>query len=217
VTLCPGGSKGISQRFCVPAHWRLPCNRPGNLSRSWAGKLQQSFRSQLPCCRPLRGLLYALVRFADCISVYASNVEQELNFRIILESPPAGVDYGLQKGGGRDYEVVQKQRSKTGDLLFEFSARVKEGKDGEPVLLGPFVHGPPHERFTYLDIGKYAGQTDCPWSRRLKIPFRGITWDLAKKASRGAHLLETRVPGKAKDGSPSCATVKPFAGWKVTK
>ena len=145
------------------------------------------------------------------------DMEQELNFRIILESPPAGVDFGLQKGGGNDYEVVQKQRSKTGDLLFEFSARVKEGKDGEPVLLGPFTHGPPHERFAYLDIGTYAGQTDTPWSRRLKIPFRGITWDLVNKASRGANLLETRVPGTAKDGSPTCATVKPFAGWKVTK
>jgi len=144
------------------------------------------------------------------------DMEQELNFRIILESPPPGVDYGLQKGGGSNYEVVQKQRSKTGDLHFEFSARVKEGKDGEPVLLGPFVHGPPNERFAYLDIGTYAGQTDTHWSRRLKIPFRGITWDVVKKASRGG-LLETRVPGTGKDGSPSCATVKPFAGWKVIK
>jgi hypothetical protein len=144
-------------------------------------------------------------------------MEQELNFRIILESPPAGVDYGLQKGGGREYEVVQKQRSKSGDLLFEFSARVKEGKDGEPVLLGPFVNGPPQERFAYLDIGTYAGQVDTPYGRRLKIPFRGITWDLVNTASRGTHVLEARVPGTAKDGTPSCATVKPFAGWRVSQ
>jgi hypothetical protein len=89
-------------------------------------------------------------------------MDQELNFRIVLESPPPGVDYGLQKGGGNDFEVTQKQRSKTGDLQFEFSARVKEGKDGAPVFLGPFVQGPPH-------------------------------------------------------GSPSCATVKPFPGWKVKR
>jgi uncharacterized protein DUF5990 len=144
-------------------------------------------------------------------------VDQELTFRIVLESPPAGVDYGLQKGGGNDYEVMQKQRSKTGDLRFEFNARVKEGKDGQPVLLGPFVHGPPQERFVYLDIGTYAGQTDTPWSRRLKIPLRGITWDMVKQASRGANLLETHVAGTGKDGSPSCATVKPFDGWKVKR
>lgn len=144
-------------------------------------------------------------------------MNEELNFRIILESPPPGVDYGLQKGGGSDYEVTQKQRSKSGDLQFEFSARVKEGKDGEPVLLGPFVHGPPQERFVYLDIGTYAGQTNTQWSRRLKIPLRDITWDSVKQASRAGHCLEARVPGTAKDGSPSCATVKPFSGWKVKR
>ena len=142
-------------------------------------------------------------------------MEQELNFRIILESPPAGIDFGLQKGGGNDFEVVQKQRSKTGDLRFEFSARVKEGKDGAPVLLGPFVHGPPQQRFAYVGIGKFAGQTDTHFSRRLKIPFRDITWDVVKKASRG--VLETRIPGTGKDGTPTCATVKPFGGWTVTK
>jgi hypothetical protein len=144
-------------------------------------------------------------------------MDQEVNFCVILESPPPGVDYGLQKGGGSDYEVTQKQRSKTGDLRFEFDARVKEGKDGQPVFLGPFVQGPPHERFVYLDIGTYAGQSDTPWGRRLKIPLRGITWNEVKQASRGTDLLETRVPGTAKDGSPTCATVKPFAGWKVTR
>jgi hypothetical protein len=142
-------------------------------------------------------------------------MEEELTFRIILEDPPPGIDYGLQKGAGNDYEVVQKQRSKTGDLKFEFSARVKEGKDGQPVLLGPFTHGPTDGRFTYLDIGTYAGQTNTQWSRRLKIPFRDITWDVVKKAANGKRVLETRVPGTAKDGSPTCATVKPFAGWKV--
>ena len=187
----------------LPADGRRPARRAEHSSSHKKAQKEQKDHLSLLCFFVARNIL--------------ANVEQELNFRIILESPPAGVDFGLQKGGGRDYEVVQKQRSKTGDLHFEFSARVKEGKDGEPVLLGPFVHGPPHERFAYIDIGTYAGQTDCLWSRRLKIPFRGITWDLVKKASRREYLLETRVPGTAKDGSPTCATVKPFAGWKVAK
>ena len=144
-------------------------------------------------------------------------MDQELNFRIVLESPPPGVDYGLQKGGGSNYEVTQTQRSKTGDLQFEFSARVKEGKDGQPSFLGPFVQGTPQERFVYLDIGTYAGQTDTQWSRRLKIPLRGITWDVVKQVSRGTNVLEASVPGTGKDGSPTCATVKPFSGWKVKR
>lgn len=144
-------------------------------------------------------------------------MDQKLNLRIILESPPPGVDYGLQQGGGANYEVTQKQRSKTGDLRFEFDARVREGKDGSPVLLGPFVHGPPQERFVYLDIGTYAGQTGTQWSGRLKIPLRGIDWDMVKQATRPSYVLETRVPGTGKDGRPTCATVKPFAGWKVNR
>lgn len=144
-------------------------------------------------------------------------MEQELNFRIILESPPSGIDYGLQKGGGNDYEVVQKQRSKSHNLHFEFNARVKEGKDGQPVLLGPFTQGPPQQRFAYLDIGTYAGQADSPYGGRLKIPFRDLTWDVVKKASSGKAVLETRVPGTAKNGGPTYATVKPFAGWTISK
>jgi hypothetical protein len=144
-------------------------------------------------------------------------MEQELTFRIILESPPPGVDFGLQKGHGTDYQVEQKQRSKKGDLRFEFGVRIKEGKDGSPNLPGPYIQGPAHERFVYLDIGTYAGQTDTPWGRRLKVSFRDITWDLVNKATRAKKALETHVPGTGKDGGPNCATVKPFAGWKLSK
>lgn len=144
-------------------------------------------------------------------------MEQELTFRIILGSPPPGIDFGLQKGRGNEFEIVQKQRSQKGDLKFEFDARVKEGKDGSPTLLGPFVQGPPQERFVYVNIGTYAGQADTPWSRRLKVPFREITWDVVNKATREKKVLEAHVRGTAQDGSPTCATVKPFTGWKLSK
>jgi hypothetical protein len=139
-------------------------------------------------------------------------MEQELALLIVLENPPAGVDFGLQKGSGNNYETIQTQRSSKGDLSFTLSVRVGEGKDGQPNFLGPFAQGPPQQRFVYLDIGKCAGQLDTQWSRRLKIPLYGITWELIKKGKP----LEARVPGTAKDGGPNCATVKPFAGWKVS-
>jgi hypothetical protein len=142
-------------------------------------------------------------------------MERELNLRIIVERPPAGVLYGLQKGGGSNYETVQLVTSKTDDLRFEFSVRVQEGKDGQPNFLGPFSQGPTHARFVYLDIGRCAGQTNTPWTRRLKVPLSGITWDLIEQASKSSvSALETRVAGTGKDGGPSCATVKPFSGWK---
>ena len=137
--------------------------------------------------------------------------ERELPLRIILVDPPGGVDFALQKGGGHDYEAVQTQRSSKGDLHFDFTVRVRPGKDGGPNFLGPFVHGPTGERFIYIDIGTMAGQMGSCWERRLKVPLRGITWEMIEQ-TRG---LVTKVAGKGKDGSPACATVKPFNGWQV--
>jgi hypothetical protein len=141
-----------------------------------------------------------------------SGVERELTLRIVLEKPPKGVDFGLQKGRGSIYETVQKQRSKGGDLQFEFTVRAGDGKnDAQPSLLGPFVQGPTGERFVYIDIGTLAGQADSCWTRRLKVPLSGITM----KMIRAGGVLQTHVPGTGRDGGPSCATVKEFTGWKA--
>ena len=144
-------------------------------------------------------------------------MECELTLRIILQAPPAGVDFGLQEGRGNNYKTVQTQRSKSGDLTFTFTVRAKQRPDGAPTFLGPFTQGPPDERFVYIDIGTLAGQTDTPWNRRLKIPLRGISWELVEQASASSQILETRVPGTGRDGGPSCATVKPFKGWTLPR
>lgn len=143
-------------------------------------------------------------------------MERELTLRIILEAPPAGVDFGLQEGRGNDFKTVQTQRSKSGDLTFTFTVRAKQDTNRAPTFLGPLTQGPPHERFVYIDVGTFAGQTDTPWSRRLKIPLRGITWEIVEQALASSQILETRVPGTGRDGGPSCATVKPFKGWTLS-
>jgi hypothetical protein len=143
-------------------------------------------------------------------------METELTFRIVLEKPPAGVDFGLQKGSGRDYETIQKQRSTGKDLRFDVNVRIKNSADSNPVFLGPFVQGTPRDRFIYIDIGTYAGQSDSKWSRKLKIPLSGITLETLQKLKANAPgVLEARVQGTGKDGGPTCATVKPFNGWKL--
>ena len=142
----------------------------------------------------------------------------ELILRIVVEKPPAGVFFGLQKGRGSNYETVQTVESGTNDLQFEFTLRVEQGKDGNPNFLGPFVQGPPHERFVYLDIGTYAGQTSTLWSRRLKIPLRGVAWKLIEQAAKSSSArLETYVAGTGKDGGPTCGTVRPFNGWHLNR
>ncbi len=139
---------------------------------------------------------------------------RELMLRIIVEQPPPGVDYALQKGSGSLYERVQKQRSEGSDLAFEFTPIIRDGvSDGMAALGGPFVQGPPRLRFVYIDIGACAGQADSCWSRRLKIPLAG----LSMKMLAAGGVFEARVPGTGRDGGPSCATVKDFEGWKPVK
>jgi len=143
---------------------------------------------------------------------------RELTLRLILEKPTSGVDFALQKGRGGAYETALKQRSDGNDLQFEFSINVKTGKDGSPDFSGPFVQGPSGERFFYIDIGTYAGQENTCWSRRLKVPLSGISWDLIN----ANKILVAQIPGTGKDGGPSCAyewrrRVSSSWGWQAVR
>lgn len=146
-------------------------------------------------------------------------MQAELRLTIILESPPAGVDFGLQQGKGNDYQTIQKQRSKGGDLRFDCTVTAKDNReDGLPNFLGPLTQGPPAERFIYIGVGKHAGQAGSVWERRIKVPLPGITWKMIEQVAADAKLtLEARLPGTAKDGGPSCATLRPMGGWKVAR
>lgn len=145
-------------------------------------------------------------------------MNQELSIRIILESPPPGVDFGIQKGSGNNYETILKQRSGKEDLCFEFKIVVKEKEPASYNFSGPYVHGPSNERFIYVDIGTAAGQFDSIWTRRLKVPLRDISPETIQQMLTDSSLvLETKVPGTGRDGGPNCATVKPFPGWHVMK
>jgi hypothetical protein len=141
-------------------------------------------------------------------------MNDELRLRIVLDGPPAGIDYALQSGSGNNYDSVQKQISGGENLIFNLPVKLKTDKDGQPDFAGPFVQGGKGERFIYIDIGTYAGNANSIWGRRLKIPLRDISSDIISKVVAGnVMVLETHVPGTDRNGGPSCATVKPFAGW----
>lgn len=142
----------------------------------------------------------------------------QLRLRLILERPPAGVDFGLQEGKGNNYRTVQKQRSDGGDLIFDCAVEVGQRSDGQPNFLGPVTQGPPAARFIYIDIGKAAGQTNSAWQRRIKAPLGGIHWEMIQEAAADARkVIEARFPGTGRDGGPSCATLHPLGGWKTTR
>lgn len=146
------------------------------------------------------------------------NVQPELTLRVVLHKPPAGVDYAVQVGRGAVYETTGRRRSTGEDLSFEFAVRLGSSRPAAPDFRGHVVQGPRGQRFVYIDIGTFAGQADSCWSRRLKVPLTGVTWTMVDTALASAEMvLETLVPGSGRDGSPSCATVKPFDGWKLTR
>jgi Family of unknown function (DUF5990) len=141
--------------------------------------------------------------------------ESEVRLRLVLAAPPPGVDFGVQEGQGSGYTTIHRQRSDGADLTFEFTMTVRDNRDdGLPNFTGPLAQGPATGRFIYIDIGKYAGQPDSCWERRLKVPLSGISWDMIEQAA-GKKVLEARLPGTGRDGGPSCATVKPTEGWRL--
>ena len=137
----------------------------------------------------------------------------------MLVDPPAGIDYGVQKGSGANYETLFVQQRGSGDVAFEFPMAVRDNRAGNlPNFLGPFAQGPAAARFVYIDVGTCAGQKGTSWSRRMKVPLDGITWTLVKKAiDKREYALQARIPGTAKDGGPNCATVTLLGDWELVK
>jgi hypothetical protein len=87
-----------------------------------------------------------------------------------------------------------------------------------PDFRGRVVQAPRGQRFVSIGIGSFAGQADSCWSRRLKVPLTGVACTMVDGAFADAEMVVgTRGRGSGRDGSPSCATVKPFDGWKLTR
>jgi len=143
-------------------------------------------------------------------------MSKEISLKIVLQDPVDGVMYGLQKGKGSKYEVVQAQLGKGQNLTFDFSIPVKQAGGSGITVGGPFVQGPPGSRFIYISIGSYAGQVGAPWSGRLKIPLHEASFQ-ATSSNSGERCWSCTVPGSTEDGKPVFATVKPFGGWHPCK
>lgn len=130
-----------------------------------------------------------------------------ITLRLTIADPVPGVRYSLQK----DDAPFEPTTATEASLSFEVPVRLSE--DGR--FLGPFVRREgPARRFVYIRIGQSAGDHGSPWSRRAKIDIHDIPADLLAKAREGA-VLEAVLPGRVKDGSPTCATVRPTRGWRV--
>jgi hypothetical protein len=140
-------------------------------------------------------------------------MDQEVSLRIVVVNPPVGARFAVQRG--KD-ELLKPCGDKDGELIFEFPIRVRDdGAEGSPNFLGPFAQGPRDARFVYINSGMMAGSPASPWTRRAKIPLRGITWATIEKAKPGS-FIEAKIAGTGRDGGPACATVPLLdRGWKL--
>jgi len=136
--------------------------------------------------------------------------QPELRLRITVIEPPAGVAFGMQLGRSELAEEVGKRADA---LVFEFPVSVADAKSDPPRLVGPFTQGPPTGRFVYINVGTYAGQ-HSPWSRRIKVPLYSMSPALVAAAlAAPGSVLETRIRGTGRDGTPACATVPLLTPW----
>jgi hypothetical protein len=137
--------------------------------------------------------------------------EALVTIRIRLVAPPAGVMFSLQEG---DVTPVGAVWSTGADLVFDAPVRVAEGPKGLR-FLGTHVRAEGQRRFIYYRSGLSAGQHDTAWDRRGKVFLTDIPEPLVREAITAGRPLEAAFAGTAKDGGPSCATVRPLSGWAL--
>ncbi|MCC4293236.1 MAG: DUF5990 family protein [Pseudomonadota bacterium] len=128
-----------------------------------------------------------------------------ITLRLTTADPVPGVAYSLQ-----DKANTPVKPRIAGDGPISFDVPVTLSDDGR--LTGPFVRREgPLRRFIYIAIGTSAGQHG-EWSRRAKIDVHDIPAALLAQA-RAGQTLEVILPGRARDGGPACATVRPLQPW----
>jgi hypothetical protein len=125
----------------------------------------------------------------------------------MIADPVPGVRYSLQKDDAPFEPVI------AADAPLSFDVPVRLSDDDR--FLGPFVRREgPARRFIYIRIGQLAGDPASCWTRRAKIDIHDIAPDLLREA-RAGRALEIVTPGRAPDGGPACATVRPVHGWRA--
>jgi hypothetical protein len=139
--------------------------------------------------------------------------QPELRLRITVVTPPAGVAFRMQRGR---FELADAVSASADELVFEFPVTVADAACTPPRFTGPLTQGPADGRFVYINVGTSAGQHESPWTRRIKVPLYSIAPELVAAAlSTSGAVLETKINGIGRDGTPACATVRLLEPWAL--
>ena len=133
---------------------------------------------------------------------------ETLTLRLIIADPVPRLHYSLQDAANAPVDIRIAS-----DAPLSFDVPVTLRPDGK--LGGAFVRREgPVRRFVNIAIAGQAGQTDAigrAISRRAKIDVHDIPADLLRPGT----VLEATLPGRGRDGTPSCATVPPISPWRA--
>lgn len=134
-----------------------------------------------------------------------------IRLRLICQHPPP-----TEMGGQRAEFGLQDKKQKVysglvlpdGSLQFDLTVQVK-AQGGQSDFAGPWVQGPPDQRFIYLSYRLAAANS--PWIKRIKIPLSAIGWATIQSVA-GSDVLQVKVDGRA------AATVRLMTeDWKAVK
>lgn len=132
---------------------------------------------------------------------------QTITLRLTIQDPIPGLAYNLQD---RANAPVDARLSGEAPLSFDVPVTLND----DDRLSGGFVRREgPTRRFVYIAVASHPGDASA-WSRRAKIDVHDIPADLLTQARQG-RVLEARLPGRARDGGPVCATVRPLEPWRA--
>jgi hypothetical protein len=134
----------------------------------------------------------------------------ELPLRIVVAEPIPGVGLALLRGASRKATLVRPIFRSVEALVFDLDITVAGSQaGGQPRFLGPYVQGPPAERFVYVCVWQEEGDP----VGRMKVPLRDLGWPLIEALPTGGRV-EGRVPGRNAKGGPALATVAILPpGW----
>lgn len=128
---------------------------------------------------------------------------RDVELRVLLQDPMPGALGGIQYGSGSKATVKDWQRMSGPEARFTAVAQIK---DGLLPLRGEIIQKDGKGRFFYIVWRDDSGVV----SRRAKIYLESID----QAAIDSGQPLEILLPGRAKDGLPCCATVKPLNDWR---
>ncbi|MGV3577531.1 DUF5990 family protein [Brevundimonas sp.] len=129
---------------------------------------------------------------------------ETVTLRLTIADPVPGLHYWRQDAKNAPHDI---RLSTEAPLTFDMPVDLRpDGKLG-----GTWVRREGKERrFVYIAIG--GAMPGLPVvSRRAKIDVHDIPADLLKPGA----VIATTLPGRGKDGTPACATVRPLRPWRA--